>query len=68
MSLVTHQLKRQAKLVTVGGAAFRREPDDKGLAVRGAVYLLVEHGEGPGGKCNMPEYESRKQVHVVRGH
>ena len=53
-------------MVTVGDAAFRREPDDKGLAMRGAVYLLVEEGEGPGGKCNVLEYYSRKQAHVVR--
>eukprot|EP00959_Pyramimonas_sp_CCMP1952_P109842 2297774-Pyramimonas_sp.AAC.1 len=66
MSLVTHQLQLPVKLVTAGDAAFRREPDDKGLAMRGAVYLLVEGGEGSGGKCNLLEYYSRKQAHVVR--
>eukprot|EP00959_Pyramimonas_sp_CCMP1952_P174514 3647127-Pyramimonas_sp.AAC.1 len=66
MSPVTHQLKLPAKLVTVGDAAFRREPADKGLVMSGAVYLLVEDGEGPGGKLNMLEYCSGKQAHVVR--
>eukprot|EP00959_Pyramimonas_sp_CCMP1952_P321118 6719939-Pyramimonas_sp.AAC.1 len=66
LALTTHKLKLPVKLVTVGDAAFRREPDDKGLAMRGAVYLIVEDGEGPGGRCNVLEYYSRKQAHVVR--
>eukprot|EP00959_Pyramimonas_sp_CCMP1952_P447495 9370022-Pyramimonas_sp.AAC.1 len=52
--------------MAVGDAAFRREPDDKGLAVRGAVYLLIETKQELGGICNVLEDYSRKQAHVMR--
>ena len=34
--------------------------------MRGAVYMLIEIGTGPGGRRNVLEFYSRKQAHVVR--
>eukprot|EP00959_Pyramimonas_sp_CCMP1952_P421912 8838787-Pyramimonas_sp.AAC.1 len=64
LALLSRALSLPGKLIAVGDAAFRREPDGKGLAMRGAVYLLAEDGEGPGGRCNVLEFYSRKQAHV----
>eukprot|EP00959_Pyramimonas_sp_CCMP1952_P201579 4215373-Pyramimonas_sp.AAC.1 len=50
LALVSRKLSLPVKLITVGDAAFRREPDDKGLAMRGAAYLPAADGEGPGGQ------------------
>eukprot|EP00959_Pyramimonas_sp_CCMP1952_P032431 680831-Pyramimonas_sp.AAC.1 len=64
--LTAQRLTPPAKLMAVGDVAFRREPLDQGLAMRGAVYLLIETKQEHGGRCNVLEYYSRKQAHVVR--
>ena len=64
----TVKLTPPVALVEVGDAAFRREPNDQGLAMRGAFLLLVETDgmTSPGGRCNVVDYYAKKQSHVVR--
>ena len=53
--------------VMVGDSAFRREPNDEGLALRGAIILLVEITDQlPGGQCNVLDFYASKHRHVVR--
>ena len=52
------RLEGHVRLVMVGDAAFRREPDDQGLAMWGAFVLMVEpeSADSPGGRCNVLDF------------
>ena len=67
LSLITRHLNGKLRLAMVGDSAFRREPSDQGLALRGCFVLLVSFADnGPGGACNVLDVYSRKQSRVVR--
>jgi hypothetical protein len=64
--LTYRKLSCPTRVVGASDAAFRKE-DSKGLAMRGAVIMLVEQNDlDPGGSCHILDFYARKQRRVTR--
>jgi len=64
--LTYRKLKTPTRIVGASDSAFRKE-DSRGLAMRGALIMLVEKHEGhPGGGVHLLDFYARKQRRVTR--